>query len=163
MRHGSFDTASYHFINYAEMGEDESRGIWMLRNDPAVTVWMVNGDEIPFEAHCMFVASLRDRSDKDYFIIKDKDSRIIGSVNLDYSDSGMSERGLFINPLFHRQGHAHRTMLEFYGRAKESWGIRRIKTKVKIGNGASNSLERKLGATLVREDNGYNVYILELI
>lgn len=162
MRHGGFDTASYRFVNYAEMSEEDSRKIWQLRNDPAISCWMVSEDPIPFETHRKFVDSLRHRTDKDYFLILNGDSEIIGSVNIDYTESGVSERGLFISPHFHNQGHAYKTMMEFYDKAKRDWGIGTIMTKVKPSNAASNRLEHKLGAEYVENVQGYNIYLLTL-
>lgn len=144
------------------MISEDSEEIWRIRNNCAVRKWMVNTDIIPFESHKQFVEFLKQRADKDYFLIKNERGDIIGSVNIDYPEDNVSERGLFINPLFHKKGHASRSMKEFYTHAHNNWGIKKIKTKVKKDNEASNSLEMKLGAFQIEEENGYNVYMLNL-
>lgn len=163
MRHRSFRTTTYDFINYGEMAQELSQEIWEMRNDPSVSEWMVDSREITMDTHKNFVESLKTRTDKDYYLIRNHAGETIGSVNIYYGEDGVSERGLFINPKLHKLGHAYRTMREFYAKAADDWEVRSIKTRVKVGNAASNSLERKLGARLVGENDGYNVYILELV
>lgn len=163
MNHQSFKTASYIFINYAEMTAEDSNCIRLIRNSPIVRKWMVDSSPISSVTHDAFVESLKARVDKDYFIIKNHSGEIIGSVNIDYREDGVSERGLFINPVFQKQGYAFKTMQEFYRHAKDDWCIEKIMTKVKIDNAASNGLELKLGANFGGEINGYNHYVLRLL
>lgn len=144
------------------MNEEESVKIWNLRNLDKVSSWMVNPDSIPWNDHCGFIESLKINDHKDYFIIENFDSEIIGSVNIDYSENGISERGIFINPDFFHQNHAYRSMIEFYEYAKDNFDIVRIITKVKIDNIASNKLESKLSAKLIETKEGYNIYSLQL-
>lgn len=131
-----------------------------MRNHPLVAKWMVNSEEIPFEEHQRFISSLSTKTEKDYFIIKDFSSNIIGSVNIDYTETPYPERGIFINPLFFHQNHAFNSLKEFYEHAKSEWGIPGIMTKVKIDNIGSNRLEEKLGAQQSLTKEGYNIYNL---
>lgn len=158
MRNLSFHTESYSFMNYAEMNEEEQRIIWELRNHPSVARWMVNSGTIEYDIHLSFINKLKTQTDKDYFIIKDKDNNIIGSINIDYTETPYPERGIFINPDFFHKNHAYNSMKEFYRHAHFNWGIKGIFTKVKIDNVGSNRLEEKLGASLTRTQSGYNFY-----
>lgn len=162
MRHPSFNTPTYKFVNYCEMSRQDSQIIFELRNNPFVSIWMVDDDYISLEQHSKFLASLTDRDDKDYFIIKNDSNEIIGSVNIDYCDMGISERGIYIDPERQGHGHAFKAIKEFYQHARNNWGIKAIKTKVKVDNVPSNALERKLGARLMVTSAGYNGYLLEL-
>lgn len=162
MRNSSFNTASYRFINYAEMTNQDSEKIFNLRNNPLVAFWMVNNDYISLSDHLKFIEHLKSNSDKDYFIVKDINNDIVGSVNLDYSDMGVSERGVYVDPDLHGKGHAFRMLSEFYAHAKSFWKVCVIKTKVKQDNRASNALEIKLGAMFIGQSDGYNNYILNL-
>ena len=160
MRHHGFETPSYRFINYVEMTDNDSRTIWELRNHPLVSIRMVNNEIIPYYNHQKFISGLAGNTDKDYFVIKDKNLNIIGSVNIDYSESPYPERGIFINPAFFNNGHAYNSMKEFYEYANSRWGLPGIMTKVKIDNAGSNRLEEKLGALLYEIKDGYNFYNL---
>lgn len=162
MKNHSFRTNSYKFINYALINEADSRRIWEIRNNPEVAQWMVNPDPIPLESHFKFIESLKENTLKDYFIIKDIEDNLIGSVNISYSPDGYSERGIFINPTFFHKNHAYRTMTEFYEYAKQNWDIKGITTRVKKNNIASNKLEEKLGASVISVVGSYNHYCLEL-
>lgn len=162
MRNGSFNTETYHFINYSEMSEDDSREIFDLRNHHDVSRWMVNDQEISWDVHKRFVNSLRSRIDKDYFIVKDNDGMIVGSVNIDYSENGISERGIFIAPNRHHKGHAFCVLKEFYSHVKLYFSVSTILTKVKSDNVASLRLEEKLGSKFSKEYDGYKTFILKL-
>lgn len=142
------------------MSEAESKIIWELRNHPLVCKWMVNNVAIPYTGHKKFLANLSHNIDKDYFIIKDMSSNIIGSVNIDYTVTPYPERGIFINPRFFHCNHAYNSMKEFYGHANSEWGLSGIMTKVKTNNIGSNRLEEKLGARLYKTEEGYNFYNL---
>lgn len=157
----SFSTDTYHFLNYKAMGEIDSKEIWRLRNLPEIARWMVNDSFIPYENHQRFVAGLKGDESRDYFIIKDLEDNIIGSVNLTYFSREDAERGIYISPEHWHRGHAYRSLTEFYSHFKRH-GIKKIITKVKIDNKASNSLERRLGASLSDSKDGYNFYELEL-
>lgn len=160
MRHHGFQTQSYIFINYVEMSEADSKSIWEMRNDPSVSKWMVNSEAIPYNEHQKFIDGLSGNKEKDYFIIKDLASNIIGSVNLDYRETPYPERGIFINPRFFHQNHAYNSMKEFYQYAESEWGIPGIMTKVKVDNTGSNRLEHKLGSEFSHNKEGYNIYHL---
>lgn len=158
----SFLTDTYKFINYCEMSLQDCKEIWQLRNHPDVRKWMINEETIPLENHLAFIERLKSDSAKDYFIIKDRAGNIIGSVNITYTESGISERGLFINPRFWGQGHAGRSMKEFYGKMRDLANVTGIETLVKVDNDASNGLEQKLGAQLEKTCDGYNHYYLRI-
>lgn len=143
------------------MMADDSKAVWQLRNHPDVAKWMVNDTFIPFENHARFVENLKSDSSKDYFIIKDNEGNIIGSVNAIYLDNHLAERGIYVNPQFQGRGHAFKTLMEFYEELKSN-AIRRVITRVKTDNLASNNLERKLGATLTECRDGYNFYMVAL-
>ena len=157
----SFDTVTYRFINYTEASQEDIVMIWKLRNLEDVRKWMVNGQEIPLKNHLDFVKNLGNRKDKAYFIIKDKKGDFIGSVNISIMKDRLAERGIFINPDFHNQGHASKSMKEFYDRIAGP-SINRIFTKVKVDNKASNALEKNLGARLIETVDSYNHYLLEI-
>ena len=160
MRNSGFKTLSYFFINYVEMSEEDSRKIWELRNHPLVAKWMVHPEEIPYAEHKKFIVRLSLLKDKDYYLIKDLSSNIIGSVNIDYTETPYPERGIYINPEFFHQNHAFNSLREFYRYANSVWGVSGIMTRVKTDNIGSNRLEEKLGAKLVFTEEGYNFYNL---
>lgn len=114
MRHQSFTTKSYQFINYSEMSDSDSKSVWEIRNDIFISAWMVNDKAISYKEHTEFIDSLRHNLDKDYYVVKDFDNNIIGSVNITYTDLGISERGIYINPDFWGKGHAYACLVEFY-------------------------------------------------
>ena len=154
-------TENYTFVNYNNISDEDIIKILQIRNSYEVRRWMVNDTEIPLESHLKFVASLKANDTKDYFIIKDSSEKIIGSVNIDYLDTGIVERGIFINPEFQKRGHAYNSMKELYEILAQS-GIKKIITKVKADNQPSNALELKLGAVHTHTSGNYNHYILSI-
>lgn len=157
----SFDTSCYRFINYNEMSEDDNRKIWELRNHPSVRRWMVNDSFIPWESHKQFVSGLKNDESRSYFIIRDMEGDLIGSVNITGQGQDLVERGIYINPLHWHKGHAVKAMSEFYHYLKNK-GVKGIWTRVKIDNYASNALERRLKAVLLETREGYNFYRTDL-
>lgn len=144
------------------MSDADSLNMFELRNSPDISLWMVNDKEISHDEHEAFINSLKSRTDKDYFVVKDNDNEIIGSVNIDYTESGVSERGIFIVPGQHNKGHALRVLTEFYRHARRYFSVNTILTHVKSENAASLRLEEKLGATFEKEEDGYKSFILKL-
>lgn len=157
----SFHTLSYHFINYINLNEADIKAILEIRNQDAIKIWMVNTQPIGLQQHLDFIKNLQQDSTKKYFAIKDKENNLIGSVNVHFLENNIVERGIFINPLFQKKGHAEKSILEFYSYLSQM-GITKVFTRVKENNVSSNSLEKKLGATLVESKEGYNFYILNL-
>lgn len=162
MRHSDIQTQSYCFVNYCNMTEKENEKIWNIRNNTLISVWMINNKWITHSEHDMFINSLRSKMSKDYFLIKNFDGNIIGSVNFTYLNDGIVERGIFINPKFWGKNHAYLSLSELYSYINKHWSIKRIITQVKVDNAASNALERKLGGQIFKSEDGYNYYIVNL-
>lgn len=155
----SFSTNNYRFVNYLDVSAEESLQILELRNREEIRKWMVNDEPISQANHFRFMESLVDKERCDYFMIKDPSGNFIGTVNITALSPDEAERGIFINPDFQNQGHASQSLAEFYSKLS-SLGIKSVITKVKTENVASNALEKKLGACLIKVDKGFNIYRL---
>lgn len=67
------------------------------RNDPNIRRWMLCRDEISLEDHFRFVESLRQRSDKHYFLVQDNDE-YIGVIDFTNITEDTAELGIYANP-----------------------------------------------------------------
>ena len=70
--------------------------------------------------------------------------------------------GFWIREYYRGKGLALSILKDMYEEIAERMGVRKIVTRVRIGNEASNALELSLGAIPVRRDDGYQYYELAL-
>lgn len=73
------------------------------RNDPNVRQWMLNSDEISMENHLRFVESLKQQSDKRYFLVQ-REGEYIGVIDLTDITQTSAEIGIYANPQMHGVG-----------------------------------------------------------
>lgn len=138
------------------------------RNSDSVRRQMVNEEIISEDDHLHWVNSLDGNNDKAYYAILDckpdpddsagADFRVKGSVNFEWVAPGVMERGIWIAEEYRGKGLARRILRNLYAVIAERMGVRKIVTKVKLDNEASNALELSLGAVPVRHDECYQYY-----
>lgn len=152
-----FESAGFLFRNYTTLSGEENETVLCGRNDPDVRKEMINEEIISPENHARFITTLSGRLDKAYYACY-KEGKFIGTVNIELTAPQEAERGVWMAAEARGKGMAAPLMKAFYTYLYHNKGIQKIITRVKISNAASNALERKLGATLMREADGYNFY-----
>lgn len=94
-----YSVGDFTFKNYVQLSEVESRQILEWRNDPSIRQNMYTTNIIPWENHCVFIESLREREDRYYWQVSEG-NEVLGSMNLvDVNASdGTAELGYFMRP-----------------------------------------------------------------
>ena len=155
-------------LNYLSTSVSMQLELLRHRNSDSVRQQMVNEDIISEDDHLHWVNSLDGNNDKAYYAILDckpdlddptgTDFRVKGSVNFEWVAPGVMERGIWIAEEYRGKGLARRILRNLYAEIAERMGVRKIVTKVKLDNVASNALELSLGAVPVRHDECYQYY-----
>ena len=85
-------------INFIDLTLEEKKMILSWRNHPSIKQWMYNSSDIALENHLNFIESLKECTDKLYFLVKLDDDYIgvIDFTNID-KESKNSEFGLYAN------------------------------------------------------------------
>ena len=159
-------------LNYVYATVPMQRELLRHRNSDSVRRQMVNGEIIPEDDHFRWLGTLEGNNDKAYYAVIDRtpdfdgadgtDFKVKGSVNFEWVAPGVMERGIWIAEDYRGKGLARRILKDMYEEIAERMGVRKIVTRVRIGNEASNALELSLGAIPVRRDDGYQYYELAL-
>lgn len=158
----TFDTEHFRFKDYRNLTKNEIEEIYRLRNLIEIRKWMTHSDIIEFESHVKFLSSLSEKENQIYYLVYNMQNEIVASVNIHITDNKDAERGIFLNPKFFGKSLASQILSEFYSAIHKILGIQRIFTKVFKDNVSSNKLELKLGASLIKTDSKYNMYILSI-
>lgn len=156
----SFHTKSYQFIDYTEMDDKLNDLVYRARNDIRIRQWMTNPDVITKESHNKFVASLVNNCNTVYYAVIGEG--FLGSVNIRKENQNRAERGIYLNPDFLGKGLALHILKEFYQYIWTNLGLQQITTKVLKDNVPSISLEERLGAKLIGENERFYFYLLNL-
>lgn len=85
-------------INFTNLTLEEKKMVLFWRNHPTIKQWMYNNDDIILENHLNFIETLKDCTDKLYFLVKQNDD-YVGVVDFTKIDkeSKTSEFGLYAN------------------------------------------------------------------
>lgn len=67
------------------------------RNHPDIRHWMLNDDVISMENHLQFIESLKQRSDRRYFLVQ-REGEYIGVIDLTDITQTSAEIGIYTNP-----------------------------------------------------------------
>ncbi|MFA5455040.1 MAG: UDP-4-amino-4,6-dideoxy-N-acetyl-beta-L-altrosamine N-acetyltransferase [Sulfurimonas sp.] len=86
-------------INFTDLTLEEKKMVLLWRNHPTIKQWMYNNDDISLENHLNFIETLKDCTDRLYFLVKRDDDYIgvIDFTNID-KESKSSEFGLYASP-----------------------------------------------------------------
>lgn len=99
-RNQDFLYGNFHFKNYVNLTLDDKTKVLEWRNDESIRKWMYDKDVIELDNHLSYVESLKNRTDRAYWLVTDLKDDAIGSVNVtdldEVSDSG--ELGYYTRP-----------------------------------------------------------------
>lgn len=86
-------------INFTDLTLEEKKMVLLWRNHPTIKQWMYNSDDILLENHFNFIETLKNCTDKLYFLVKRGDDYVgvIDFTNIN-KESKSSEFGLYSNP-----------------------------------------------------------------
>jgi len=84
-------------IPFTELNDTEKEMILTWRNHPDIRMWMLNSCEISINEHLRFIESLKNRSDKRYFLVR-QGNDYLGVVDLTDITTTSAEIGIYANP-----------------------------------------------------------------
>lgn len=161
-----FHADGFIFRNYTSLPRREKLRLLAERNQPELRKWMDSVGEISEKDHLAFIDSLKHRLDRVYYAVYMKDKsgkeKLVGSVNATLTAPRTAERGIWIAEGFRGKQLAVPMLGAFYAYLKRHRGVEHITTHVRVGNAASNALERALGASLLHTGAEYNNYDLHI-
>lgn len=158
-----FITEDFEFINYSLLSEAESRIIWKARNEECVRKWMNNTTEISWDEHSKFLNSLKYRTDRIYFAVK-QNSQIIGSVNLNPYDAieRIGYSGRYLLPLYIGKGLGLKMSYEFMHYILSQRIVDIIYAKTKVNNERNLRVNSLLGYREIKRDIDFVYFSLTL-
>jgi len=85
--------------DFVDLSEDERLKVWRWRNHEAVRKWMYHPEPFSLKEHLVFIQSLVERKDKQYYLVKNQDEYlgVIDFVNIDFCLKSC-DFGLYANP-----------------------------------------------------------------
>ncbi|HZF70566.1 UDP-2,4-diacetamido-2,4,6-trideoxy-beta-L-altropyranose hydrolase [Sulfuricurvum sp.] len=84
-------------IPFTELNDAEKEMILAWRNHPDIRMWMLTSNEISLDEHLRFIESLKNRSDKRYFLVRQAND-YLGVVDLTDITLTSAEIGIYANP-----------------------------------------------------------------
>lgn len=84
-------------LDFTALDPNQLRLVLSWRNHPNIRRWMLSSDEISPEDHFRFVESLRQRSDKRYFLVQEN-GESIGVIDFTAITEDTAELGIYANP-----------------------------------------------------------------
>ncbi len=84
-------------INFIDLTLEEKVFILSWRNNPNIRKWMFNTASISLDQHLKFIETLKDSTNKQYFVVKD-DNNYLGVIDFCNITKTSLEMGLYKNP-----------------------------------------------------------------
>lgn len=85
------------FKNFTELNKIEKLQVLSWRNDPNIRIWMHNEQIIEEDSHFSFIESLKNNSQKLYFLVS-LENKNIGVVYFTDITQNSAELGIYTNP-----------------------------------------------------------------
>jgi UDP-4-amino-4,6-dideoxy-N-acetyl-beta-L-altrosamine N-acetyltransferase len=84
-------------LDFTTLDTQQLTMVLSWRNHPDVCSWMLNSNEISLNEHLSYIESLKNRSDKRYFLVQ-KGNDYLGVVDLIDITTTSAEIGIYVNP-----------------------------------------------------------------
>lgn len=149
---------SVNLINFTELNESQTLMVLAWRNDERVAKFMKN-KSVSLEEHLNFIASLKTRSDKRYFLVKD-DEIYIGVIDFVDIAQDSCEFGLYANPKLKGQGSKLMQIIVDY--AFSELKVKRINSCAYNQNEKAIALYRKFGFEIYDKDEKMSYMKLDI-
>ncbi|HBM35911.1 MAG TPA: UDP-4-amino-4,6-dideoxy-N-acetyl-beta-L-altrosamine N-acetyltransferase [Sulfuricurvum sp.] len=100
-------------LDFTTLNIEQLTVVLSWRNHPNVRQWMLNTDEISSEDHLGFIESLKQCSDKRYFLVQ-RSSENVGVIDFTNISEDSAEIGIYANPNVRGVGESlMRTLLDY--------------------------------------------------
>ena len=156
-------TDALQLIDFVHLSDNEKRMVLEWRNHPNVKEWMYTSDNIALEAHLSFIDSLKHRSDKRYFVVKN-DKDYLGVIDFYNIIDDSCEFGLYVNPFAHTRGIGKELLTQSILYAFNALNVQTLVLEVFCNNTKAIHLYEKYGFTPVgtKTFNKNEIIIMEL-
>lgn len=94
---------SLELINFTKLSLDEKKMVLEWRNYPNIKKWMYSDSDIALEDHLNFIELLKNREDKQYYLVKNN-NEYIGVIDFTNINTKATDIGLYANPELKRIG-----------------------------------------------------------
>ncbi len=150
-------------INFSNLDTDEKKMILEWRNDPKIRKWMRTKKPITLKEHLNFIDSLKSRTDKRYFVAKERE-KYIGVI--DFTDVNPKEKsaffGLYTNPSLKKSGTGSKLLARIIDYAKKDLDLKLLRLEVLSSNKKAIALYEKFGFLKYGQENEYLYMELQL-
>lgn len=159
---------SVSLINFTELNESQTLMVLAWRNDERVTKFMKN-KSVSLEEHLKFIASLKGREDKRYFLVAQAEqngknegeaAEYIGVIDFVDITRDSCEFGLYANPELKGQGKTLMQIIVDY--AFNELKVKRINSCAYNQNEKAIALYRKFGFEIYDKDEEMSYLSLSL-
>jgi len=127
-------------INFINLNSIEKEMILNWRNHPKIKSVMHNTIDISLKDHLDFIDTLKNRTDKKYFLVKE-DKTDIGVIDFINIKNDEAELGIYTNPLL--RGYGNILLNEICNYAFQTLKIKLLKAEVYSINTAAIKLYKK--------------------
>jgi len=148
--------------NFINLSLDEKKMILEWRNSDSIKKWMFNRDEILLTDHLTYIDSLKNKSDRVYFLLK-SENNYLGIVDLtEIKKEKNAELGIYMNPEL--KGYGTLLMNKIVEYSFNELNIEILKTKVYDDNIKAIKLYKKFNFKTIDdiEDENGKLYCMEL-
>ncbi len=94
---------SIQLLNFTNLDGTQKEIILSWRNHPDVRQWMLHHDTISMDEHLSFIESLKNGSDKRYFLVQ-RDEEYLGVIDFTAITEDSAEFGIYGNPSMYGVG-----------------------------------------------------------
>jgi UDP-4-amino-4,6-dideoxy-N-acetyl-beta-L-altrosamine N-acetyltransferase len=152
-------------VNFIDLTLEEKKMILSWRNHPSIKQWMYNSNDILLENHLNFIETLKNCTDKLYFLVKREDDYIgvIDFTNINFQ-IGECDFGLYTNPFEKVAGVGRMLEESCIKYAFDILGLKKLKLEVFCENERAINLYKKYNFQEVgkKEINNKEVICMEL-
>lgn len=136
-------------LNFKDFNNSQIELVYKWRNDPKIAQYMIN-KSIKWDEHLNFINSLKNSSDKLYFLVY-QDNEPIGVISFINIDSQKCEFGLYANPNLRKMGDILMSSIVDY--AFNSLKVKEILAKAYANNPKAINLYQKFGFEIYKKSD----------
>lgn len=129
-----------HLRPFSTLNYEQLATILTWRNAPSVRTWMLRDNEISWDEHLAFVATLKDRQDQRYFLVCEGD-HALGVIDFTHITPTSAELGLYANP--DNKGVGTKLMEAIITYAQKTLKVQRLRAIVFTDNEKAKHLYKK--------------------
>lgn len=153
----TINNKTYQITDFTVLTNKDLLDILHMRNDERVRFFMANTEPIRESDHFKFVNDLKERNDKSYFLVSEKDMGSIGVIYFDKIINDTAYLGIYSNPDSPLKKKGTILMNALFFTAYNDLSIRTLYLEVRESNITAIGLYQKFHFNKVEISNGFIV------